>query len=303
MQKSYSAYIVVSFQGIGGYGLVIIDTQQIIIANVSVSYQLSSIMRLYILALIDLLNRCPAGVTIQGYLANGNIVDSIAKGWLDNWHKRQYTKIENPDLWRQVHQLLTTKNITLNLAREKEGSHPNALRQARNLSEESLSVKDPQQDNHGSHVVAEIFENKEVLPNKPQMEHSVCVDASCIGNPGFMEYKCVNTLSGKIIFESQLYEDGTNNIGEFLAIVHALSLNERDKLNWEVIYSDSQVAIGWVEKKLCKTKLEPNEKNKNLINMIERAEKWLVMNAHYKTKVVKWNTIAWGQIPADYGRK
>ncbi|MGB0789138.1 MAG: ribonuclease H, partial [Marinirhabdus sp.] len=44
------------------------------------------------------------------------------------------------------------------------------------------------------------------------------------------------------------------------------------------------------------------DKNKPLFELIARAEKWLRTNT-YTTKVVKWETRAWGEIPADFGRK
>ena len=53
---------------------------------------------------------------------------------------------------------------------------------------------------------------------------SICVDAACSGNPGDMEYRGVDIASGKEIFHSKVFKEGTNNIGEFLAIVHGLSL-------------------------------------------------------------------------------
>ena len=52
------------------------------------------------------------------------------------------------------------------------------------------------------------------------------VDAGCSGNPGPMEYRGVDMRTGKQIFHFGPIQ-GTNNIGEFLAIVHALALMEQ----------------------------------------------------------------------------
>ena len=135
---------------------------------------------------------------------------------------------------------------------------------------------------------------------KPNL-HAISVDAAVGGNPGKLEYRGVDLKSGKQIFKQGPFEEGTNNIGEFLAIVHGLAwLKKRnsDKL----IYTDSRTALGWVKKKHCNTKLEPSEKNTELFDLIKRAEAWLTKNK-YHTTIVKWETRAWGEIPADFGRK
>lgn len=130
---------------------------------------------------------------------------------------------------------------------------------------------------------------------------SYSVDASCQGNPGLMEYRCVHTTSRKEIFHHGPLENGTNNIGEFLAIVHALALFK--KKGWSYpIYTDSLSALSWVKRKKCKTKLIKDAKTAPIFELISRAEDWLKEN-EYSNPVLKWDTEAWGEIPADYGRK
>ena len=68
------------------------------------------------------------------------------------------------------------------------------------------------------------------------------------------------------------------------------------------IYSDSKIAIGWVKKGQCRTNIPITEKNKKLFDLVKRAENWLKENT-YTTKILKWETKAWGEIPADFGRK
>lgn len=135
------------------------------------------------------------------------------------------------------------------------------------------------------------------LPNY----HSISVDAASSGNPGKMEYRGVDTKSKKQLFIQGPFEEGTNNIGEFLAIVHGLAFLKKIDSD-KIIYTDSRTAISWVKKKNCNTKLEPNEKNRALFELIDRALIWLKNNT-YKTPVIKWETKAWGEIPADFGRK
>ncbi|WP_323787567.1 ribonuclease H family protein [Psychroserpens sp.] len=135
------------------------------------------------------------------------------------------------------------------------------------------------------------------LPNY----NSISVDAASSGNPGKMEYRGVVTKTKKQLFIQGPFEDGTNNIGEFLAIVHGLAFLKKKNSNL-IIYTDSRTAMSWVRKKTCNTKLERNAKNKSLFELIDRALDWLKNNT-YTTTIVKWETKAWGEIPADFGRK
>ena len=129
---------------------------------------------------------------------------------------------------------------------------------------------------------------------------ALAVDAACSGNPGPMEYRGVYLGDGKEIFHFGPVH-GTNNIGEFLAIVHALAMLHKQGLTM-TIYSDSRTAISWVRKKCCKTQLERNEETEQLFQLIERAEAWL--KSHRVTvPIVKWETEQWGEVPADFGRK
>ena len=127
------------------------------------------------------------------------------------------------------------------------------------------------------------------------------VDAACSGNPGPMEYQCIDLQTGAQVFHFGPVQ-GTNNIGEFLAIVHALALMEKQGIKDKVIYSDSYNAILWVKKKKCKTTLTRNSATEQLYQIIERAEQWL-MTHNVTTPIIKWETKQWGEIPADFGRK
>ena len=115
-----------------------------------------------------------------------------------------------------------------------------------------------------------------------------------------MEYRGVYIGTGEEIFHfGPMF--GTNNIGEFLAIVHGLALLKQRGIDLP-IYSDSRNALIWVKSKTCKTKLPRDSKSEELFQYIERAEKWLKENS-YSTKLLKWETDKWGEIPADFGRK
>ncbi len=130
---------------------------------------------------------------------------------------------------------------------------------------------------------------------------SVCVDAACSGNPGKMEYRGVDTVTGKELFRQGPFNESTNNIGEFLALVHALAYLKKHSSNLPV-YTDSKTAISWVKYKTAKTKLIRTSKNEKVFELIGRAESWLKAN-NYQTPILKWKTEIWGETPADYGRK
>lgn len=131
--------------------------------------------------------------------------------------------------------------------------------------------------------------------------NTIAVDAACSGNPGKMEYRGVFTDTGTELFKSPVFECGTNNIGEFLAIVHCLAWQHKHNLNYP-IYSDSVNGQKWVREGVCKTKLVENQKNKYLFEVMRRAEKWLRENT-FRVPIYKWRTEIWGEIPADFGRK
>lgn len=140
------------------------------------------------------------------------------------------------------------------------------------------------------------------LSRFPEIDLSAwAVDASCLGNPGVMEYQGVEVGTGKVIFRVGPFQDATNNIGEFLAIVHAMALMLR---NGDIhnIYSDSVSGMAWIRTRKIKTTLKPTEKNKKVFELMGRAITWL--NTHtFSGKVMKWQTERWGEIPADFGRK
>ncbi|GAA4273334.1 ribonuclease H family protein [Aquimarina gracilis] len=131
--------------------------------------------------------------------------------------------------------------------------------------------------------------------------YSIAVDAASSGNPGVMEYRGVDTQTEKQLFHQGPFKQGTNNIGEFLALVHGLAYLKK-KNSDRILYSDSKIAIGWVKQKTCKTKLKRTSKNAAMFDLVDRAIQWLKENT-YTTKIVKWETKAWGEIPADFGRK
>ena len=166
--------------------------------------------------------------------------------------------------------------------------------------EAQKALLSPCWDYIGKHAKArEAATRKAAVP--PEALESLSVDAACSGNPGVMEYQGVYTRTGERVFHQGPFEDATNNVGEFLAVVHGLALLKQQGSTLPV-YSDSRTARAWVRNKKAKTKLERTPRNAALFDLIERAERWLRDN-DYPNEVRCWDTDHWGEIPADFGRK
>lgn len=134
------------------------------------------------------------------------------------------------------------------------------------------------------------------------VSNAIAVDASCLGNPGVMEYRGVSLQTGKEIFRIGPYQDATNNIGEFLALIHALAMLKKQGDATTTIYSDSKTALSWLSHRQVKTTLKPTAKNAPVLQVLRRAIAWMEKNT-YSNPVLKWKTEIWGEIPADFGRK
>jgi len=160
-------------------------------------------------------------------------------------------------------------------------------------------------DNHEKFLSRDLNAPKTIVCNHPligtPIPDSICVDAACSGNPGILEYRGVDTKTGAELFRQGPFPEGTVNIGEFLAVVHALAYLKQRNSDWPV-YSDSRTALAWVRKKSANTKLVRSAKNDKLLDLMIRAENWLRTNT-WPNRILKWETEYWGEIPADFGRK
>lgn len=153
----------------------------------------------------------------------------------------------------------------------------------------------------GAEITYQKSGGQETAKQEFPISGAITVDAASSGNPGLMEYRGVMLDTRKQIFHIGPLEDGTNNIGEFLALVHALALCKKHNINVP-IYTDSITAMAWVRNKKAKTLLAITDKNEKIFDLIRRAEDWLRNNT-WENKIYKWDTARWGEIPADFGRK
>ena len=172
----------------------------------------------------------------------------------------------------------------------EKAQHPENVQYAQKISKRS-TLENPPSWRHDT-----------VLPLSPAVEaNALAVDAACSGNPGPMEYRGIDLRTGQEVFHFGPVH-GTNNIGEFLAIVHALALLKRQGLTM-TIYSDSRNALLWVKSHKCRTSLKRTARTEQLFQLIERAEQWLNHNDYSDIPLLKWQTKEWGEVPADFGRK
>jgi len=127
----------------------------------------------------------------------------------------------------------------------------------------------------------------------------LCADGSCCGNPGEIEYRVIDVESGKVAANHK-YQQGTNNIAEFLGLVEALKLRKSQN---QPVYSDSATAIAWVQSRKCGTKRWQTLSD-DVKTAITKAQTWLEKQPVEKlSNIKKWETDKWGEIPADFGRK
>lgn len=132
--------------------------------------------------------------------------------------------------------------------------------------------------------------------------NAIAVDAACSKNPGPVEYQGVLVGTGERIFHFGPLAGGTNNIGEYLALVHAAAMLERKGDKDTPIYSDSRTALSWIRNRHSKTTLAPDASNAKVREVLARADRWVATHL-IRNPILKWETERWGEIPADFGRK
>lgn len=119
---------------------------------------------------------------------------------------------------------------------------------------------------------------------------------------GVAEYRGMDLKNNTLLFQGGPYPHATNNIVEFLAIVHALAYCEKHGLANMPVYSDSQTAILWVQKGRANTRKADPDGASPVHALIRRAEQWLASHS-WRNPLLKWDSARWGEIPADFGRK
>lgn len=155
----------------------------------------------------------------------------------------------------------------------------------------------------GKAIVETTLTKQQLATIGKPITNSIAVDGAC-DNKGNSEYQGVYTDTKTLLFKQGVFKKGSNNLMEFLALVHGLAWIKKNKLDLPV-YSDSKTAIGWVWKKAIKTTIKKTKENKEIFDLVNRGINWLNDNPEMISNkyILKWETKAWGEIPADFGRK
>lgn len=131
---------------------------------------------------------------------------------------------------------------------------------------------------------------------------AIAVDAACSRNPGPVEYRGVMVGDGTQVFHVGPLAGGTNNIGEYLAIIHAAAMLAASGDVTRPIYTDSRTALSWIRRRGSNTKIAATPDNEHLRRILARADVWISTH-QISNPIIKWDTDTWGEIPADFGRK
>lgn len=100
--------------GPGGYAYVIKRDGQILFRS-SNGYRKTTNNRMELLAVIKALSHKDVRPTrYEVYTDSQYIVNSVNKGWLQNWAREGFVKPANKDLWKELHRILQTKEVTFN---------------------------------------------------------------------------------------------------------------------------------------------------------------------------------------------
>lgn len=215
--------------GNGGYGIVITSNGQRV-EEISGGFSNTTNARMDIVGITEGLKRIKEPSNIVVYLTNGYVIDTLSKGWLEKWKKNGYKKKKHVDLWKILDSVLQENSHSISFKHSRDIKYTADFQHAEQLGKIMSGKKnmpnDLGRDNNNTTDLFDVtqqvsniqIEAQELEDDKPFLD-GICVDASCIENPGRMEYRGVDIKTGKVIFEMK-YEEATNNIGEFLAIVH-----------------------------------------------------------------------------------
>jgi ribonuclease HI len=107
------------------------------------------------------------------------------------------------------------------------------------------------------------------------------------------------------IFRSPVHSGGSNNIGEFLALIEGICYLLKSNQLHIPIYSDSKTALAWHRNKEHKSTVIDNKINDPvMMNKFFKSFDFLNGKAKELNYILeKWHTKEWGEIAADFGRK
>lgn len=141
---------------------------------------------------------------------------------------------------------------------------------------------------------------KPKIPATTYSKNSINCDGAYSSSTGIMEFKIQDTKSGDLI-RKKLYSCGTNNIAEFLGLCYAMKYLDMTNSRKTIIYTDSITAISWVKNKNINTVFD--YKSNDRLNRDVEECLYFIRNTDSTFNIKKWDTVNWGEIPSDFGRK
>ena len=108
--------------GPGGYGVVLKCAGREM--ELSGGYSLTTNNRMELLAVIRGLEAIRwKNAEVHVYSDSSYVVNAINKGWLENWRRKGFAKVKNPDLWMRLLQLLSLHRVAFHWIKGHAG-HP-----------------------------------------------------------------------------------------------------------------------------------------------------------------------------------
>lgn len=108
--------------GPGGYGVVLKCADRAL--ELSGGFSLTTNNRMELLAVIKGLEAIKwQNAVVHVYSDSSYVVKAINEGWLENWKRKGFAKVKNPDLWMRLSSLLACHRVSFNWIKGHAG-HP-----------------------------------------------------------------------------------------------------------------------------------------------------------------------------------
>jgi ribonuclease HI len=265
--------------------------------------------RMNLQGVIDALQSSNNNKNIKIYNNFEIIINAYNKNWIESWREQGLEFRENGDLWVELDDIIDRIEFPVEFIwmRTSDNHCLPEMKRASDILDQKRKEGKFILDKVNYNRLNGSLENEGdlhddlatiMIKQKRYTNEAICIHAECEGYVGKVKYFGFDMKSKSIIFQSKEFETGSKNGGEFLAIVHALAQMKKENAEQRIIYSVSDVAIGWVRDKTQRTDLFKDKKTEAFFEMLERAVKWLENNEYEMDKILKWETNMWGKNPA-----
>ncbi len=129
--------------------------------------------------------------------------------------------------------------------------------------------------------------------------NGIVVSGISYDDKGLALYKGVDLYTNEVLFLNKIGHASTEK-AKYLAIVHALGYCVKWKMGNLMIYTDSHIAISWVEEgKANISDLRKTKETLLVFSLFKKAEEFLAKYKNY-VPVKYWNENLWGDNPAKF---